>query len=134
MSADTKLTVGSEVLFRQIHPKFFEKGEPASNRFMPSASDENKLSLDRGSMVTAAESHANYTAGGLESAAVYGVDVSEFAGESIACHSDPVVPTSGVAANPAHAIADYSSHVAKAHKIIAVRLKRLAMTRGRLHP
>jgi hypothetical protein len=129
-----KLTEGAEVLFRQIHPNFMHDGVPSSDRFMPSERDENRLSVDRSSMVAAAESHALYTSGGLASAAVFGLTVAEFASEAIACFTDPVDATEDRAPNPAHALADYSAHAVQRQRMIAKRLKRAAVARGQLHP
>jgi len=41
------LTDDTEVLFRQIHPNFFDNGVPGSNRFRPSEKDGNMLSDDQ---------------------------------------------------------------------------------------
>jgi len=129
-----RLTDEAEVLFRQIHPNFIESGEPSSDRFRPSEKDKNQLSVDRSSISTAAESHALYTKTGSASAAVYGVSVGEFEAETIGCVSDPVSATGKELGNPAHALANYSTHTAKNQKVVALRLKRLAISRGRLHP
>ena len=125
-----KLTDGSEVLFRQIHPQFFQDGEPASNRFMPSDADQNLLSVDRSSLVTAAQSHAHYTSNGAASAAVFGVSVHEFGKESIECVADPRPAENERLQNTAHALANYSSHSPKHQKNVAKRLKIMAVTRG----
>jgi hypothetical protein len=129
-----KLGNEDEILFRQIHPKMFEKGLPASDRFRPSLNDENKLSVDRSSIVTAAQSHEIYTANGYESAAVFGLTVGEFDEQEIDCHPDPLPKTDNLAANPAHALADYARHELKSQKNIAKKLKQLAIARGQLHP
>lgn len=130
----TNLTDKAELLFRQIHPNFLENGEPSSDRFRPSAKDKNKLSLDRSSLTTPEKSHALYTSNGLQSAAVFGLSVEEFESETISCHSDPVDETETSAANPAHALADYGLHTEQKQKLIAKKLKRLAISRGCLYP
>ncbi|MCK0510023.1 hypothetical protein [Aromatoleum buckelii] len=130
----SKLTNSSEVLFRQIHPNFLENGEPSSDRFRPSEKDLNKLSVDRSALTTAAQSHGLYTSNGRASAAVFGLSVGEFESEMISCHSDPVVGTDTAVENPAHALADYSAHTSQKQKLIAKKLKRLAVARGCLHP
>jgi hypothetical protein len=123
-----------EILFRQIHPSCMHNGTPASDRFKPQPSDEGMMSVDRGSIATAAASHALYVGNGLQSAAVYGVAVGEFASESIACFDDPLASTETTAANPAHALADYTPHEVKKWKTISKRLWRSAVDRGQLHP
>lgn len=129
-----KLTDAEEILFRQIHPNFIDNGEPSSDRFRPSERDRNMLSVDRSSMTSAALSHALYTGNGLASAAVFGLSVQEFRSETITCVPDPIPASDGKAPNPAHALADYSAHEAKSQKVIAKKLKRLAVARGQLHP
>lgn len=128
------LTDGDELLFRQIHPDFIQDGEPSSDRFRPSQRDENKLSVDRSELTTASDSYALYTRNGLASAAVFGLTVHEFGSEAITCAPDPVPASENMAANEAHALADYSTHTISKQKIIAKKLKRLAVARGCLHP
>jgi hypothetical protein len=129
-----KLTDASEILLRQIHPKFIENGEPSSDRFRPSENDANMLSLDRAALVTPADSHLNYVEAGRASAAVFGLSVSEFQSEKVTCVEDPIEATGSTSANPAHSLADYSAHQLKQQKIIGKKLKRVAIARGRLHP
>jgi hypothetical protein len=123
-----------EVLFRQIHPNSMEGDEPASDRFRPSASDENKLSVDRSSLTTAADAHAQYVASGRKSVAVFGVSVGQFAAEDIPCEEDPIKASETEPENLSHALADYSAHSTPHQKVVAKRLKRLALARGCLHP
>ena len=123
-----------EVLLRQIHPTQYDNSHPASGQFAPSAKDDNKLSVDRSSMTTAEASHALFTGNGFASAAVYGVSVGEFGGEGLACYPDPLKAEGKLAANPAHAFADFSSVTISRGKKIAKRLRNVAVKRGRLHP
>jgi hypothetical protein len=125
---------GEEVLFRQIHPNFYDNGFPGSPPFAPTAKDDDKLSVDRSSMTTAEASHALFTSNGFDSAAVFGVTVAEFGTESLKCYSDPTEANGTIAANPAHAYADYSGFSANQGKKIAKRLRNFAVKRGQLHP
>lgn len=127
------LTDDSELTYRQIHPNYMRRGLPASNRFMPSARDQNQLSVDRGSMLSAADSHAAYVALGLVSTAVYGVSVGEFREEVIPTRSDPIAASEESKGNPAHALADYAAHADVEQKLIAARLCLKAIARGTLH-
>jgi hypothetical protein len=129
-----RLADGAEVLFRQIHPNFYEQGEPSSQAFNPTDKDDHKLSVDRSARATAAGSFALYTGNGFKSVAVYGVSVDEFTQESIACFSDPLPKVGVFAENPAHSYADYSAHRSASRKNIAKLLKRKAIARGSLHP
>ncbi len=69
-----------EILFRQIHPTFFEDGHVSSSPFVPTKKDEGKLSVDRSSLTTASGAFHLYTSNGRQSAAVLGVTVIEFGG------------------------------------------------------
>jgi hypothetical protein len=122
-----------EILFRQIHPNFFEDGHVASSSFAPTAKDEGKLSVDRSSLTTASGAFALYTGDGHQSAAVFGIIVGEFGAENLPCHPDPIEATETQAANPAHAYAKYSTFTASQGKKIAKRLRNKAVKRGLLH-
>lgn len=128
-----KLTNNSEILFRQIHPNSLQNGEPGSDRFRPSEQDENMLSVDRSSLASAMDAHALYTNANRKSAAVFGISVGEFETESIPCMTDPLDETQTEPANPAHALADYSTHSTSKQKLVAKRLKRHAVERGCLY-
>ncbi len=130
----TVLTEMSEVLFRQVHPKFMHGGQPSSQPFEPTPKDGNRLSVDRSQLTTASDSYTLYTSSGHASAAVYGLTVGEFDAQDLPCHSDPLTATATEVANPAHAYADYSAHSSAQRKNKAKRLKQDAIARGRLHP
>lgn len=122
-----------EVLFRQIHPNFYDNNHPGSVQFAPSAKDNNKLSVDRSSLTSAEASHALFTGNGFESIAVYGVSVGEFSTEGLPSYPDPLKAEGALAANPAHAYADFSAFSTSQGKKIAKRLRNNAVKRGRLH-
>lgn len=128
-----KLEEKSEVLFRQIHPKLYVNGAPATNRFKPSENDDGQLSLDRSSLTTAAKAHKLYVSSGKESAAVFGVTVGEFNDVMIDCVGDPVKKSDSHPANAAHALADYRQIEKKDWDVVAKRLKRKAVARGLLY-
>ncbi|MFS2022810.1 hypothetical protein [Massilia sp. CT11-137] len=129
-----------EVLYRHIHPDFFQKGEPSDSRFRPSKQDANKLSVDRSSVHDEAASHYIYTYGGRKSEAIFGVSVSEFKAHNISCVSDPTKAKAATDTskaeleNKAHALADYSAHTEAEQKLISKKLKQLALARGKLYP
>lgn len=125
-----KIKIQDEVLFRQIHPKSFHGGVPGSDRFRPSDLDMNLLSVDRSALTSAMNAHALFVSTGRQSAAVFGVEVREFAAETIACHEDPIAADEKAPANVAHALADYSTHTSGQQKVVAKRLTRLAIARG----
>ena len=129
-----QLTDDAEILFRQIHPNFWQDGEPSSQPFLPTPKDKNKLSIDRSTLTSASASFALFTGNGHSTKAVYGLTVGEFRILEIICHSDPLPSIDSGAANPAHAFADYSAHSGNQQKTKAKRLKQNAIARGQLHP
>lgn len=92
------------------------------------------LSVDRSAVVTADQAYLLYTRNGNASAAVFGLSVGEFAADEVPCYEDPIQATVAMAANPAHALADYSAHTLKQQKLVAKKLKRAAVARGQLYP
>ncbi len=123
-----------EVLLRQIHPNFYDDNHPASPQFAPTPKDQGKLSVDRSAITTAGAAHVLFIGNGFASAAVYGVSVGEFGAERLPCHADPLKAEGTLAANPAHAYADFSAATVNESKKIAKRLRNIAVKRGRLHP
>lgn len=119
-----------EVLFRQVHPNALTDGVPGSHCFMPTDLDDNLMSLDRSSITTAEAAFRRYTSSGAKSAAVFGVSVLEFSLDDIACVADPVEGHPTLPDNPAHALADFSAHRRNRQKVVAKRLKSLALLRG----
>src|SRR5262245_42395022 len=107
-------------------------GVPSSQPFCPTPKDGNKVSVDRSALVSPKDSFDNYVVEHA-SAAVYGLTVGEFAGETIECFEDPIAVTESNRGNPAHSVADYSSHANSRQKTIAKRLKILAIARGCLY-
>ena len=130
----TTLDDSEGVLFRQIHPNFYDNGHPGSGQFAPTAKDENKLSVDRSSLTTPEASHTLFNGNGFASVAVYGVSVEEFSDEGLPSVPDPLKAEGSLAANPAHAYADFSAFSTSQGKKIAKRLRNVAVKRGRLHP
>jgi hypothetical protein len=134
MTTSERLQDEEEILFRQIHPKFYEDGHLSSSPFVPSAKDENQMSVDRSSLITAAGSFDLYTGNGYQSVAVFGVTVGECGAVGLSCHPDPLRPTETQKANQAHCYVDYSTVGSSKGKNIAKRLRNDAVKRGRLHP
>ena len=83
--APKPLQQADEILFRQIHPNFLQEGVISSATFLPTAKDQDKLSVDRSSVTTAAASFNLYLGNGFASVAVCGLTV----GSSVrkACHA-----------------------------------------------
>ena len=125
-----RLVDTDEVLFRQIREDQIDEGQPGSHAFRPLPKDQNMLSLDRGALTTPREAHTLFVENGFASARVYGITVGEFAHEAVLSYADPLTAPPLKKANPAHALADYSAHTPAKQKLVAKRLKRLAIARG----
>jgi len=122
-----KLVDEDEVLYRQVHPNFFDGEQPSSQAFAPTPKDNGKLSVDRSSLTTAGKAYELYTKN-YKSIGVWGLTVGEFGAEELDCFSDKLED------NSAHAVADYSPYSLNQQKNKAKRLKRRAIQRGLLHP
>jgi len=129
-----QLTDQAEVLFRQIHPDLMQDGEPSSSNFRPKESDEDKLSVDRGALTTAAAAFDLFTSNGYTSVAVYGISIAEFTAHAIPCEEDPLPAKEGKKANPAHALANFEKFGGSKQKTLAKRIKQAAIARGILYP
>ena len=126
-----KITDSSEVLFRQVHPQFYQNGVLGSRAFKPNSSDNGFMSTDRASMTSAKDAHEHYTVHlKKQSACVFGVTVAEFSSEKVECSEDPLAADGDTPANPAHCLADYNAHDEKSWKNIAQKLKVVAEKRG----
>lgn len=124
----------NEVLFRQVHPELLHGGVPASTAFVPTRSDEGKLSVDRSSLTTAKEAFELYMANGLLSCGTYGVTIGEFSVHGLLYAPDPIRGVPGQKDNLAHAVVDYSSLGSTSkQKNVGKRLAAVAAARGVLH-
>lgn len=131
--APAAMTDADEVLFRQVHPSLFDGDEPASSAFMPNASDEGQLSVDREAVTTAQAAHDLYVGNGLKSGGTYGVTTGEFGAHDLQCYPDPVEASGSLKANPAHARVDFGALGNSKRKTVAKRLKICALSRGVLY-
>ena len=130
-----KITNPSELLFRQVHPQFYQNGVLGSSAFKPNSSDNGFMSTDQASLTTAKDAHHHYTVHLQKaSACVYGLTVGELAAEKISCVDDPLAANGNIPANPAHSLADYNANTKSSWKNIAQKLKIIAENRGCLHP
>ncbi|HEY4014800.1 MAG TPA: hypothetical protein VGM06_15765 [Polyangiaceae bacterium] len=136
MAADRNLLADDdELLFRQVHPTFVRDGRPSSQAFRPTAKDERKLSVARGSITTAATAFQHHTERlGLPSGGTWGVTVGECREQGLPAFSDPVTAPPEKVADPAHAIIDFTTHSRNQVDAKGARLARTAFERGRLHP
>lgn len=132
-SVPVAMTDPTEMLFRQVHPTLFDGDDPASSAFMPSASDEGQLSVDRETVTTVQAAYELYMSNGLKSGGAYGITVAEFGAEDLPCYPDPLEASGDLQANPAHSRVDYSAMGNSNRRTVARRLKRCAVNRGILH-
>lgn len=129
------LSDGEELLFRQVHPSFVRDGRPSSQAFPPTPKDEGKLSVARGSLTTPASAYELHTGGlGLASAGTWAITIGECRGQGLEVAADPTTAPPAKAADPAHALVDFTPYSNNQREAKATRLARLATERGCLHP
>ncbi|MDP8999470.1 MAG: hypothetical protein M3O46_05100 [Myxococcota bacterium] len=130
-SASAPLSDDEELLFRQVHPSFVRDGRPSSQAFRPTAKDEGKLSVARGSLTTAAGAFELHTAGlGLPSAGTWAVTVGECREQALSVLPDPLTSPPETVADPAHALVDFAPHSKSQGGAKGARLARKAGTRS----
>lgn len=120
------LTDPEALLFRQVHPTFFD-GEPTSQAFRPNSGDAGKMSVDRESMTTAKAAFDWYTQTN-ESVGTWGLTLGELNDEAqLAVIPEPVP------GNEAHAFVDFRGVSPSACKSKSKLLRRKAVDRGCLY-
>lgn len=129
-----KLSAG-ELLFRQVHPEFYQNGILGSRAFKPNSSDKGLMSTDRSILTSAEAAFVHYTQHvKKKSACVYGLTVKDFEAVAIECQADPLEAEGDIPPNPAHSLADYNSNPEKSWKTLAQRLRDIAEAGGCKHP
>lgn len=125
---ESVLTEGVEILRRQVHPNFLDRGQPSSQAFRPTMKDAGCLSTRREAM-SAKDAYETHFAEGFASAGTWGVSVS--AANEADCRA---VDDSQVAGTPdRHAYIDFRHLSGRQIERSAKALKRNAIERGCLH-
>lgn len=120
-----------ELLFRQVHPEFYQNGILGSRAFKPNSSDGGLMSTDRASLTSAQGAFNHYTRHlKKKSACVYGLTVSDFEAVDIDCRADPLGKDGDIPPNPAHSLADYNGNPERSWKTLAQRLRDVAEAGG----
>lgn len=120
-----RLTDRSELLMRQVHESWMDKGRPASQAFRPTPKDKKLLSTARQSLTTAQEAYELHVGPkACSSVGVWGLSVEEVELTTLAAFADPVetpVPDS------AHAVVDFNpvgtSQAVKISKVLAAKAR-----------
>jgi hypothetical protein len=133
-----RLVDEGEILYRQVHPNWFDAGVPTSQGFRPGTGDDCP-SVDRSSLTTPQRSYQLFTdpkpfgfAGTSEG--VWGVSVEEVDNAGIEAWASPVAATTDTPANPAHAVLDFLNHGRNPSGRIGRVLRDAAVRRKRLYP
>lgn len=122
----SRLSDRDELLLRQVHPSFLAAGSPTSQAFMPTPKDDARLSVDRGSMTTAADAFQRH-ASRYVTAGVWAISVGEVGAVELHADGDPIE------GNRAHAVVVFEGKSNRDAKIAARLLARLAKDRGALY-
>lgn len=136
-----ELSDDTEALLRHVFPGWLsEDGVPSSQAFYPWRDiDDGCLSVDRGSMVSAADAFARFTAQpprgfGQPAVEVWGLSVGEVRTKGLSAWSDPVTAKDPHPENPDHALIEFGDHARARWSKLGEQLKVLVIARGRLHP
>ena len=119
------LTDPEEMLFRQVHPTFFD-GEPTSQAFRPNSGDDGKMSVDRGTKTTAREAFVRYRQV-HDSIGTWGLTVGEIGGVELNAVPD-CLPE-----NDAHTFVDFRELSPSQCKSKSKELRRMAVERSCLY-
>jgi hypothetical protein len=122
------LTEKGEVLRRQVHPTFLDRGQPSSQAFRPTTKDNGCLSTRREAM-SAEDSYNAHLAEGFASAGTWGVSVNTV--DIVGCRAVDDSQLAGVPDH--HAYIDFRHQSGKQIERTAKALKRDAIERGCLH-
>jgi hypothetical protein len=123
--ANVALADSEELLFRQVHPHFFDAGEPTNGAFRPGSNDNGELSVGRSSLTTAQEAFIRHTEKrGLASTGVWAVSVGEVTAVELKAIPDPEPD------DEAHSFVDFRSLSRKQCEGKSKLLRRDAVARG----
>lgn len=112
-------------LLRQAHPNFVSGDIPTSQAFMPNSGDNGHMSVYDGDLISPVDSYIDYTTvRNKKSHSVWSFTCAEAAGEGVPSRSSPLVDS------PAHSIVDFNGKSTSQTRIIAKRLRALAVQRG----
>lgn len=124
ITPEARLTDAGELLHRQVNPGFVQDGRITSQVFKLNSQDEGKLSVSRGSMVTAEVACARYRARGNKSGGVVSVAVGECNGLDLDAYEDALPD------DDAHALVDLTQQSRSEGEKRAKKLTAIARARG----
>jgi hypothetical protein len=107
------------LFYRQVNPSWLADGVPSSQAFGPTPKDEDKLSVDDASKVSAEGSWRHFMEKlGLRSVGTWAVSMGEVeeAGDLVVAASPKVVAEDPAKNNPAHCHVDFSQVSSKGQK------------------
>ena len=120
------MNVGT-LLLRQVHPSFVQRGRITSQVFTPTSSDQNRLSVYDGDLISAEAAWTHYTSElYLRSAGVVAVTVSECVNMGLQARADP-------SDFPEHAVIEFGKIDRSRSRAVAKRLRVVAEERGWLY-
>ena len=111
----TEEWANSDLLFRQVHPHHWDGRNPNSQAFFPTPKDENKLSVDDASKVTAEGSWSHFTKNlGFRSVGTWAVSFGEIkAAGDLELLKNPLISEEASKDNLAHCLIDFSRLTSK---------------------
>lgn len=124
-----------ELIWRNVHPTWIDKGKITSQVFRPTPKDSGQLSGAREEMVTAETHYHEFTTElGLDSSGVWAISVREASGAGVRCVYDAESISKPDPCPTGHTYIDYRGHSGNKIKRIGSALRDSAEERGRRHP
>ena len=110
-------------LLRQVHPKWYVKGELTPDAFGPSREQNYELSVYDGDQISAENSYSHYRSNGRSTVGVVAVTAAEATRQALAVRAAPQPKW------PHHAVIDYKAAPDKAARRAAARKLTVAARR-----
>jgi len=129
-----KLENSSELLFRQVIPQFYVKGELDEAAFRLTPADDGLLSVSLESKTTAKDSYELHTGmKGRKSVGVWAVSVKECNDVKLDAYADPTQKPADTFDDPAHGCVDFQGNPKPDERLKRKQLVAFAEKRGAVY-
>ena len=127
------LTDEDELVWRQVNPKFFDRGQVTEQAFQPTSDDPRRLSCSRESLQSAEGAFKHFTNDGYLSVGTFAVTVGEVTSAGSRAVDDSEVQTQSPP-TPGHTFLDYRALDRNERRDLRDDLAFYATSRGLIHP
>ncbi len=127
-AARRALTDPNELLYRQVHPQFIQKGRVSSQAFRPTPKDDGELSVSQGSRTSPEQAYQLYTQQReLHSAGTWSISVGQCMSLDLEVFADPLTTP---IVDEAHAVVCFRGLATKKIQRLSKQLSAFAQGRG----